>query len=122
MYDFCFILIKIHLEFVPWGPSKGMLVWMMAWWWAADKPLSDPTSDNYLYHFKNSDLYQVTLGATFKAMATIAHMVFTLNYMKSTISELSWLSGRQLIWTITPGGYANNGNLYIGIYWWTVSQ
>ena len=24
MYDFCFILIKIPLEFVPKGPSKGM--------------------------------------------------------------------------------------------------
>ena len=31
----------------------------MAWRWLGDKPLSGPTSDNYWYHFTNSDLLYI---------------------------------------------------------------
>ena len=31
----------------------------MAWRWSGDKPLPGPTSDNYLYHFTNSDLLYI---------------------------------------------------------------
>ena len=38
------ILIKISLKFVPKGPidNNHALVWIMAWRWIGDKPLSEP--------------------------------------------------------------------------------
>ena len=56
LHENCFILIKNF--FVPKGPINNMsgLLNIMTWRWSSDKPLSEPTSDNHLYHFTNSDL------------------------------------------------------------------
>ena len=65
-----------------------------------------------------------SLGAAFTAKAIIANVVFTPSYLKSTRVKL--ITGLcQLTWAVTPGSYANIGNLYIGMMaslYWTVSQ
>ena len=46
------ILIKISLKFVPWGPINNIpaLVLIMAWCWPGDKPLSRPMMVRLLMH------------------------------------------------------------------------
>ena len=50
------ILIKISLKFVLKGPIKNnpALVWIMAWCWIGDKPLSEPMltwfTEAYMWH------------------------------------------------------------------------
>ena len=108
----------------------------MAWRWSGDKPLSGPTSDNYLYHFTNSDLLYIwcprvdAIGlitrSPFHSKGNHSpHGLYTqssdiLNFGVKLITGLC-----QLTWTVTPEGYANIGNLYIGktaSLYWTVSQ
>ena len=56
MYDYCFILINISLEFVPKGQidNKPALIQIMAWIQSGGKPFSEPLmtwfTDLYLHH------------------------------------------------------------------------
>ena len=104
----------------------------MAWQWSGDKPLSGPTSDNYLYHFTNSDLLYIwcpwvdaisliTQSPLHSKGNHSPHGLYTQlseihNFGVKLITGLC-----QLIWTVTPRGYANIGNLYMGktasLYW-----
>ena len=74
----------------------------MPWRWSDDKPFSWPTRDNYLYHFTNVylvsrvDAISLDLNTPkfdHTAKAIIAHMAFTLSYLKSTFSDLSSKQG-----------------------------
>ena len=87
----------------------------MAWRWLGDKPLSGPTSDNYWYHFTNSDLLYIwcprvdaisliTLRPPHSKGNHSPHGLYThsseiLNFGVKLITGLC-----QFIWTVTPGG------------------
>ena len=108
----------------------------MAWRWLGDKSLSGPTRDNYLYHFTNSDLLYIWCPRV-DAISLITrrplhskgnhspHGLYTQLFEIHNFG-VKFITGLcQLIWTVTLGGYANIGNIYIGktaSLYWTVSQ
>ena len=54
----CVIFVLFWFTKVPIN-YMSELVYIMAWRWLGDKPLSGPTRDNYWYHFTNSDLLYI---------------------------------------------------------------
>ena len=62
LYENIWILIKISLKFVPYGPINNIpsLVQIMAWHWPGDKPLSEPAMASLLPHIGITLLQWVT--------------------------------------------------------------
>ena len=91
--------------------------------WSGDKSLSEPTSDNLLYiccpHVDLSNWIWIpqTLIPRDRPHSNGHHSPHGLYSQLSEIHNfgVKLITGLcQLLWKVTPGGYANNENLYIG--------